>query len=169
MKPLTLEETRLKEQMKERCLAKGQYIDENAKAKFDMLCHLEDFEVQYWELQQENQSLKKENKILRENAEHNDKVVDKVNWENQELKKELEEKNKPQIFIDTQDIEERYAEGLYQDYLEEENKKYKNQQKEFIEYLESYLKLFDNKDIYEEGSYDTIEEILSKYKEIIEK
>ena len=58
MKPLTLEETRLKEQMKERCLAKGQYIDENAKAKFDMLCHLEDFEVQYWELQQENQKYK---------------------------------------------------------------------------------------------------------------
>ena len=42
-------------------------------------------------LQQENQSLKKENKILRENAEHNDKVVDKVNWENQKLKKQLEE------------------------------------------------------------------------------
>lgn len=46
-------------------------------------------------------------------------------YENQGLKKQLEEKNKPQIFIDTQDIEERYAEGLYQDYLEEENKKYK--------------------------------------------
>lgn len=60
MKPLTLEETRLKEEMKERCLNKGQYIDENAKAKFDMLCHLEDFEVQYWELQQENLSLKNE-------------------------------------------------------------------------------------------------------------
>ena len=58
MKPLTLEETRLKEQMKERCLAKGQYIDENAKAKFNMLCHLEDFEVQYWELEQENKKLK---------------------------------------------------------------------------------------------------------------
>ena len=43
------------------------------------------------ELQQENQSLEKENKILRENAEHNDKVVDKVNWENQKLKKQLEE------------------------------------------------------------------------------
>lgn len=52
MKPLTLEETALKEEMKERCLAKGQYIDENAKAKFKMLCHLEDFEVQYWELEQ---------------------------------------------------------------------------------------------------------------------
>ena len=30
----------------------------------------------------------KENKILRENAENNDKVVDNVNWENQLLKKE---------------------------------------------------------------------------------
>ena len=40
---------------------------------------------------------------------------------------ELEQKNKSQIFIDTQDIEERYAEGLYQDYLEEENLKLKEE------------------------------------------
>ena len=84
MKPLNLKETLLKEEMKERCLAKGQYIDENAKAKFEMLCHLENFEIKYWELQ-------KENKILKENAENNDKVVDKVNWENQLLKKENEQ------------------------------------------------------------------------------
>ena len=32
--------------------------------------------------------LEQENKILKENAEHNDKVVDKVNWGNQQLKKE---------------------------------------------------------------------------------
>ena len=32
--------------------------------------------------------LQQENKILKENAEHNDKVVDKVNWENMLLKKE---------------------------------------------------------------------------------
>lgn len=32
--------------------------------------------------------LQQENKILRENTEHNDKVVDKVNWENMLLKKE---------------------------------------------------------------------------------
>ena len=57
MKPLTLEETRLKEEMKSRCLVKGQYVDENAKKKFDMLCHLEDFEIQYWELQEENKKL----------------------------------------------------------------------------------------------------------------
>ena len=29
-----------------------------------------------------------ENKILKENAENNDKVVDKINWDNQLLKKE---------------------------------------------------------------------------------
>lgn len=33
----------------------------------------------------------KENKILRENAENNDKVVDNVNWENMLLKKENQE------------------------------------------------------------------------------
>lgn len=32
--------------------------------------------------------LQQENKILKENAENNGKVVDKVNWENQLLKKE---------------------------------------------------------------------------------
>lgn len=40
----------------------------------------------------------KENEILRKNAEHNDKVVDKVNWENMLLKKEnkqLEENKNP--------------------------------------------------------------------------
>ena len=88
--------------------------------------------------------------------------------ENQELKKELEEKNKPQIFIDTQDIEERYAEGLYQDYLEEENKKYKNQQKEFIEWLtnETNINPYDISDYTYE---DIINTILSKYEEIIKK
>ena len=84
MKPLTLEETRLKEEMKNNCLKVGKYKDEKAKDKFEMLCHLEDFEVQYWELQQEN-------KILKENAENNDKVVDKINWENMLLKKENEQ------------------------------------------------------------------------------
>lgn len=34
------------------------------------------------------QRLQQENKILRENAENNDKVVDNVNWENMLLKKE---------------------------------------------------------------------------------
>ena len=40
------------------------------------------------ELFNEMSNWKEENKILRENAENNDKVVDKVNWENMLLKKE---------------------------------------------------------------------------------
>ena len=40
---------------------------------------------------QENEKLQQENKILKENAENNDKVVDKVNWENMLLKKENEQ------------------------------------------------------------------------------
>ena len=97
-------------------------------------------------------------------------IIEQLQQENQKLKKELEEKNKPQIFIDNQDIEERYAEGLYQDYLEEENKKYKNQQKEFIDYLTSYIKLLsDEPDYIEERQKDILEEILSEYEEIIDK
>ena len=86
----------------------------------------------------------------------------------QQENKQLEEKNKPQIFIDTQDIEERYAEGLYQDYLEEENKKYKNQQKEFIEWLENEKNIYPY-DINDYTYEDIINTILSKYYEIIEK
>ena len=65
MKPLTLEETALKEEMKERCLAKGQYKDEKAKDKFKMLCHLEDFMIQYWELlKQQKEFIKYMNDII---------------------------------------------------------------------------------------------------------
>ena len=82
MKPLNLKEIALKEEMKERCLAKGQYVDENAKKKFDMLCHLEDFEVQYWELQKESKHLDEVNCKLRKT---NEQLKD--NWN--ELKKWL--------------------------------------------------------------------------------
>ena len=95
-------------------------------------------------------------------------IIEQLQQENQELKKELEEKNKPQIFIDTQDIEERYAEGLYQDYLEEENKKYKNQQKEFIEFLENEKNIYPY-DISDYTYEDIINTILSKYEDIIDK
>ena len=97
------------------------------------------------------------------------------------LKKQLEEKNKPQIFIDNKDIEERYREGLYQDYLEEENKKYKNQQKEFIEFLENekdrltrecsptYKYSLGKTRLVNEDIFNEVDKILSKYYEIIEK
>lgn len=44
----------------------------------------------------------------------------------------------------------------------------KTQQKEFIKWLEDYINLFDKKDIYEEGSCGMLEEILQKYRSIIE-
>ena len=52
--------------------------------------------------------LQQENKILKENEENNDKVVDKVNWENMLLKKENKQlkdelKNKPDTQITLQD------------------------------------------------------------------
>lgn len=52
LEPLTLQETALKEAMKYNCLNKGLYIDKYAEEKFKMLCHLEDFEVAYLDLQQ---------------------------------------------------------------------------------------------------------------------
>ena len=106
----------------------------------DLIKHL-------FELQQENQSLKKENKILRENAEHNDKVVDKVNWENmllkkenQELKKQLEE-NKDKI-------------NWYENFeinktIDKLRIKHNNQQKEFIEYMNKTIEELERKEVSE--------------------
>ena len=45
----------------------------------------------YYDLHEKYYKLQQENKILKENAENNDKVVDKVNWENMLLKKENEQ------------------------------------------------------------------------------
>ena len=47
-------------------------------------------------------------------------------------------------------------------------KKLNNQQKEFIEWLTSYIELLNNKpDLIEENQKDILEEILSKYRSII--
>ena len=58
----------------------------------------EEFIIDFYSCDDEEQFLKdiyhnlnclqQENKMLKENTEHNDKVVDKVNWKNQLLKKE---------------------------------------------------------------------------------
>ena len=128
------------------------------------------------QLQKENQSLKKENKILRENAENNDKVVDNVNWknmllkkENQELKKQLEE-NKDKI-------------NWYENFeinktIDKLRIKHNNQQKEFINYLEDEIKRINPKELdigelnlrlndIKFTQYLIYKEILQKYKEII--
>lgn len=74
----------------------------------------------------------------------------------EEVKKQLEERTK--MYLNAC----KYAQGM-----ENEVITLNTQQKEFIKWLEDYLKLFDTMDIEEQASYDTIEEILQKYKEII--
>ena len=52
--------------------------------------------------------------------------------------------------------------------LQEENTKLINQQKEFINYLNSYIVLLNDKpDMLEETQKDILEEILQKYKSIL--
>ena len=110
MKQLTLEETRLKEEMKERCLTKGKYIDENAKAKFEMLCHLENFEIQYWELQEENKRLngaiQTYDILLKANVEENKQLKD--NWI--KLKEYLNDKSERAVGEDEYVYDEIYNE-----------------------------------------------------------
>lgn len=100
---------------------------------------------------EEIEQLQKENKILRENAEHNDKVVDKFNWENLKLKKQLEEYKR-----------------LGFEHLNDKCNKLENQQEEFINYLENEKNIYPN-DISDYTYEDIINTILSKYYEIIEK
>ena len=117
----------------------------------------------------------KENKILRENAEHNGKVVDKVNWENMLLKKKYEQLKKQ--------VDEYKKLGFK--YLQDKNNNLETQQKEFISYLENeiysiepkgtginYNCEYDSEEDYinameEQSKLNTFKEILSKYREII--
>ena len=65
MRALSREEEALFDEMKERCRTKGQYKDEKAEDKFKMLCHLEDFMIQYWELlKQQKEFIKYMNDII---------------------------------------------------------------------------------------------------------
>ena len=145
------------------------------------------------EIQKENEELKsqlrgtthcfdeEEHNKLKEEITNLSKDVDMWNAkyndmfdENRMLKKQLEECQlqnfdlREDIMIQKQAIPNKlikdktfydlYDMPTYEDLL--------TQQKEFIKWLEDYINLFDKKDIYEEGSCDTIEEILNKYKEI---
>ena len=165
MKPLTLEETRLKEEMKERCLAKGQYIDEKAKDKFKMLCHLEDFEIQYWELQQENQKLngaiQTYDILLKANVEENKKIkkqLEEYKLQNVSLRADIMIKKMalPNELIKDKTFYDLYDMPTYEELLA--------QQKEFIKYLED-----DLKENYRDIGYrhNIFREILDKYEEII--
>ena len=146
-------------------LSKRQSKDE----RYDYLCS-EFNAINYCiNLEKYTNKLQQENQDLKENAENNDKVVDKVNWENmllkkenQELKKQLEEYQEELekadsitqscIFNGKKESEISYRKCL--NMLEKHN----NQQKEFINFLEDNYK--ETQDIW-------YIKILQKYKSII--
>ena len=90
--------------------------------------------------------------------------------ENQSLKKQLEERHKEYVFIGN-------AQNKIRDFINQitkDNKEFKNQQKEFIEYMNKTIEELecDDTDDEEMKGYviqriDTFKEILSKYKSII--
>lgn len=84
--------------------------------------------------------LQQENKILKENAENNDKVVDKVNWENQLLKKEIHQLKEQ---LESSEKSRKEAIELLEKHLEA--KSYGNHKYELFsrEYLEELLKILD--------------------------
>lgn len=66
-------------------------FDKNEFLKPQIYSTLDEYETRCnvtKEIIEEIEQLQQKNKTLKENAENNDKVVDKVNWENMLLKKE---------------------------------------------------------------------------------
>lgn len=169
------------------------YAEESKELNQKYLNAVADYETTMSELQE----LKKENKILRKNAENNDKVVDKVNWENQLLKKQIKTLDKTNIqliskldrydaIVDERDELKKQL-TTYQilhrdckvDNLKNISKieEMENQQKEFVKCLEDKLRIANEVLDEPEEDEDTrgyvlarkfmLEEILSKYQEIM--
>lgn len=93
-----------------------------------------------------------------------EKYTNKLQRENRELKKQLEN-----CYCNRTDCSSRIKDSKKYDSLMQ---KVENQQKEFIEYLEVPIKIITegnptNISEYTAGKLDTLKEILSKYKEII--
>lgn len=106
--------------------------------------------VEYKGLKKQLEVLQQENKQLKEIEKEHRTINGELRVENKELKKQLEEADLELQLLDM---------------ITDENIKYKNQQKEFIEFLEHQVKLQEEiNDIHLATGF---EEILSKYKEII--
>ena len=124
-----------------------------------------DFYNDVEDLAKENQSLKKEVEYLRRSIERKEETITELECERapyvneyvENLKKQLEEANEKILLLQASEPMLEYKKALEE-----------NQQKEFIEYITSYIELLNNKpDLVEEGQKDILEEILLKYKEII--
>lgn len=119
---------------------------------------------------------------IRNIIKNNETIIMKYKKENQELKSKIktyedsddltlmfmycDEKAKDKIKELKKQLEEYKRLGFK--HLNDKCNELENQQKEFIKYLTSYIKLLNNKpDLIEESQIDILKEILQKYKEII--
>lgn len=95
-----------------------------------------------------------------------------------ELQKKYNQVLKDKIKIQQENQELKNLNRIYEEIISDDKENYKlfsseikqlgNQQKEFIEYITSYIELLNDKpDLVELSQKDILEEILSKYKEII--
>lgn len=109
-------------------------------------------------LMEENQELKKQLEELEfiVGLRQKRNLINKFNKEyDEEDKKKNPNKNHAEIIPDAEEVYRRYY-------------TMKTQQKKFIEYINSYIELLNDKpDLVELSQKDVLEEILSKYKEII--
>ncbi len=120
-----------------------------------------------------SEQLQQENKILKENAENNDKVVDKVNWKNQLLKKE--NKQLKMINKEYERLNKEKNRGFKITNVQEYNidkllsyKKYKDNWNKLKEWLEKELgdRINPNKDKWLTGVYDAYRETIDKMQEL---
>lgn len=123
------------------------------------------------------EKVKDENEKLKEEITNLSKEIDMWNSkyndmfdENRELKKQLEERPKEYVFIGN-------AQNKTRDFINQitkDNKEFKNQQKEFIKYMNKTIEELECDDVDDEEikgyliqRIDTFKGILSEYKEII--
>ena len=117
------------------------------------------------DVQKAIKQLQQENKILKENAENNDKVVDKVNWENMLLKKENEQlkenysKLEGKYFANVPCCNENDCD-LYRDYMKLKDNW--NKLKEIAKSQSGFKKRADLKG----GLWFEIDELLDKMQEL---
>ncbi len=187
VRALSREEQALFDEMKQRCLTGGRYADKNAKNKFKLLCHLEDFMIQYWELLKSVNKAKEciNNFLCSEDyiningsaiADNYKKVLDILNNVSNNIATEYLLDLKYQQF----QKEDKRLNGVIQTYEVllksnvEENTELKKQQKEFIKYMNDIIEDLETEDVDDEElkgyliqRIDIFKEILQKYKSII--
>ncbi len=117
------------------------------------------------------------NKLTAESTKWESKYYEMLdNFHN--ANKEIERLKQPKIFIDTQDMEERYGEELYKDYLEKQVKDYKSRIEKAVEYIKenAWYMNKDDEEILDRVGIEGLLDILNgdnnekdKYKSRIEK